>query len=115
MTQYLDATRPPAQGEVTTRALVIKLVTRKLTYLLIVREHARGGSMELTLDREVIEAYLWQQFAMLLGSHTRLVRSSPLGFLHRETRPQNVIESLNVSYYYCHHCAQTKAAAIALE
>ena len=31
-----------------------------LTYLLIVREHAREVSMELTLDREVIEAYLWQ-------------------------------------------------------
>ena len=27
--------------------------------LLIVREHARGGSMELTFDREVIEAYVW--------------------------------------------------------
>ena len=39
---------------VSLRAVIIILVTRTLTYLLIVREHARGGSMELTFDREGI-------------------------------------------------------------
>ena len=47
--------------------------------------------MELSLDREVIEAYLWQHLAMLVASHTRLVRSAPLGFGHLESRPQKVI------------------------
>ena len=91
----------------------MKLVTRTLIYLLIVREYARGGSMELTLGREVIEAYLWQQFAMLVASHTRLVRSSQLAFLHHETRSQRVMWSLNVGYY-CHY-AQNRAAAMVLE
>ena len=67
------------------------LVTRTLTYFLIMREHARGGSMEWSLDREVIEAYLWQQLAMPVASHARLVRSEPLGFGHLESRPQKVI------------------------
>ena len=47
--------------------------------------------MELSLDREVTEAYLWQHLAMLVASHTRLLRSAPLGFGHLESHPQKVI------------------------
>ena len=71
-----------------------------LTYLLIVREHAREVSMELSLGREVIEAYLWQTFAVFVASHTRLIRAaSLLGALDRHARPQKVIYSLKVRYY----------------
>ena len=60
-----------------------------LTYLLIVREYAREVSMELTLGRDVIEAYLWQMFAVLVASHTRLIRAtSLLGILDRHACPK---------------------------
>ena len=39
---------------VSLRAVIKIFVTRTLTYLPIVREHARGGSMELALDNQEV-------------------------------------------------------------